>query len=366
MKLANIAPVFALVAVGLVSGCAAEASGDSTAADDSALSGGAGVEFTSAVGAVLVDGKKVCTAALVDIDASAKIGPVSASGRQVVFGAACAGKLQNGVGAAVFVSMQNGVSISTPIVAFDFESQASAGLGVAILGKAVPGAEPIEAIGTSALINAGAHVASVIEADENGLLIASSAEIHAGVAFSLKTKCTSFQFAAQAGVAVGGKVSLGDDGLGASAFVKINGKLHFAAHIDAGCVVHQIGDGLHKIGDGVLKGANDVGNFLSSIGTGDVVAVVHTKSRYTTFGVRMTEDTKEIRINGQGYIGASDSKGAKCEKVPLLVIGGPCELSASGGYKKGELVTIKLDTGLNLFPNGDDGQRFTVSTSNDD
>jgi len=363
MKLTNIAPVLAVVALGLVSGCAANAD-ETAAADDSALSSSAGLEFTSAVGAVLVDGKKVCTAALVDIDASAKIGPVSASGRQIVFGGACVGKLQNGVGAAVFVSMQNGLSISTPIVGFDFESQASAGLAVGILGKAVPGAEPMDVIGTSALVNAGAHVASVIEADENGLLIATSAEIHAGVAFSLKTKCTSFQFAAQAGVAVGEKLSLSDDGLGASAFVKINGKLHFAAHIDAGCVVHQIGDGLHKIGDGVLKGANDVGNFLSSIGTGDVVAVVHAKSRYMTFGVRMTEDAKEIRINGQGYIGASDSNGGKCTKVPLVIIGGPCELSA--GYKKGEVVMINLDTGHNLFPNGDDGQRFTVSLSNDD
>jgi hypothetical protein len=359
MKLSNIAPVLAVVALGLVSGCAAEAD-ETAAADDSALSAGAGVEFTSAVGAVLVDGKKVCTAALVDLDASAKIGPVSAHGRQIVFGGACVGKLQNGVGAAVFVSQQNGLSVSTPIVAFDFESQASAGLAVGILGKEVPGAEPMDVVGTSALVNAGAHFASVIEADENGLLIASSAEIHAGVAFSLKTKCTSLQFAAQAGVAVGEKLSLSDDGLGASAFVKINGKLHFAAHIDAGCIVHHIGDGLHKIGDGVLKGANDVGNFLSSIGTGDVVAVVHAKSRYMTFGVRMTEDAKELKINGQGYIGATDGKGGKCEKVPLLIIGGPCELKS--GYKKGELVTIQLDTGHNLFPNGDDGQRFVIST----
>ena len=140
----------ALVAAALA-GCAANADDSAAASDDSALSSGAGVEFTSAVGAVLVDGKKVCTAALVDIDASAKIGPVSASGRQIVFGGACVGKLQNGVGAAVFVSMQNGVSISTPIIGFDFESQASAGLAVGILGKAVPGAEPIDVVGVHQL-----------------------------------------------------------------------------------------------------------------------------------------------------------------------------------------------------------------------
>jgi hypothetical protein len=362
MNFIKFAPVFAALAMTTVVGCAADSAEDA-AADDSALSAGAGVEFTSAVGAVVVDGKKVCTAALVDIDASAKIGGVSASGRQIVFGGACAGKLHDGVGAAVFVTMQNGLTVSTPILAFDFQSQASAGLAVGILGRTIPGAEPVEVIGTSALVNAGASTASIIEADEHGLLIGTKAEIHAGVEFSLKTQCTSFQFAAQASLAVGGSVHAGDDGLGASAFVKVGGKLKFAAHIDAGCIVHHVGDVVEGIADGVLTAANDVGNLLSSIGTGEVVAVVNTKQRYTTFAVRLDENVKEIKINGQGYIGAS-TQGASCEKVPLLLVGGPCELSRAGGWKKGELVTIKLDTGLNLFPNGDEGQRFTVSTEN--
>lgn len=365
MKPIKFAPVFAALAMSTAVGCAASSADDGATNDDSALSAGAGVEFTSAVGAVVVDGKKVCTAALVDIDANAKIGGVSASGRQIVFGGACAGKLRDGVGAAVFVSMQNGVTVSTPILAFDFESQASAGLAVGILGRTIPGAEPVEVIGTSALIQAGASTASVIEADEHGLLIGTKAEIHAGVEFSLKTQCTSFQFAAQAGIAAGTAVHVGDDGLGASAFVKVNGKLKFAAHIDVGCVVHHVGDVVEGIADGVLTAANDVGNFLSSIGTGDVIAVVNTKHRYTTFAVRLDENVKEIKINGQGYIGAS-TQGASCEKIPLVIVGGPCELKRAGGWKKGELVTIKLDAGLNLFPNGDEGQRFTVSLSNDD
>ena len=62
------------------------------------------------------------------------------------------------------------------------------------------------------------------------------------------------------------------------------------------------------------------------------------------------------------FVRATDGKGGKCEKVPLLIIGGPCQLES--GYKKGELVTIQLDTGHNLFPNGDDGQRFVISTDN--
>lgn len=360
MKLIKFAPVFAILATTAVVGCAAEP-GDSASADESALGAAAGVEFTSAVGAVVVDGKKVCTAALVDIDAGAKIGGVSASGRQIVFGGACVGKLEDGVGAAVFVTVQNGLTVSTPIIGFDFESQASAGLAVGILGRKIEGAQPIEAIGTSALVHAGASTASVLEADEHGVLIGAKVEIHAGVELSLKTQCTSLQFAAQAGVAVGGSVSVRDDGLGAAALVRVNGKLRFAAHIDAGCVVHHVGDFVGHIAEGVLDAANDIGDALSSIGTGDVVAVVTTKTRYTTFAIRLDEDVKQIRVNGQGYI-AAKTRGAECTKIPLVIIGGPCELERAGGWRKGELVTIKLDSGLNVFPNGDEGQRFTIST----
>jgi len=366
MKNALLAPGLLIAALACSFGSAACAGSqdDATTGADSALTTSAGVELTSAVGAVLVDGKKVCTAALVDVDAGAHIGSVSASGRQIVFGGACIGKLSNGfTGAAVFVSQQNGVSVSTPIVAFDFESQASAGLAVGILSKPVAGATPLDVIGTGALINAGAHTASVIEANEDGVLIGSSVEIHAGVAFALSTQCSSLSFAAQAGIAVGAAVSLRDDGLGAAAFVRVNGKLHFAAHLDAGCVVHRVGDGLNKIATGTLDAANDVGNVLSSIGTGDVVAVVHTKTRNTTFALKMTQHVNEIRINGQGHISASDSRGSSCDKIPLVFLGGPCTLTSDGGYDRGELVTISVDTHENLFPNSDDGERLTISTA---
>lgn len=344
-------------------GCATATEEETATGDAAALTTSAGVELTTAVGAVVVDGKKVCTATLVDIDASAQIGGVSARGRQIVFGGACIGKLAGGVtGAAVFVSMQNGVSIATPIVAFDFESQAAAGLGVGILGRKVPGATPIEVIGTTALVNAGAHTASVIEANEDGVLIGSAVELHAGVAFKLKTQCSSFAFSAQAGFAGGAAVSLQDDGLGAAAFVRVNGKLRFAAHLDGGCVVRRIGDGLEHIADATLDAANDVGDFLSSIGTGDVIAVVNTKTRFTTFALRMTEHVNEIRINGQGRISAADSRGSRCDKLPFIVFGGPCTLISEGGYHPGELVTITVDTHAEFFPSGDEGQRLTVST----
>jgi hypothetical protein len=365
MKTAKLAPVLlsAVVACSFAAVGCSSAEEETTAADDSALSSTSGLEFTSAVGAVLVDGKKLCTAALVDVDAEASIGGVSAHGRQIVFGGACIGKLANGLtGAAVFVTQQNGLSVSTPIVAFDLESQASAGLAVGILSAPVEGAEPLDVIGTSALINAGVHRTSVIEANEDGVLIGTAMEIHAGVAFSFKSECASLSFAASAGVAAGASVSLSDDGLGAAAFVKVNGKLHFAAHIDGGCVVRHVGEGLHKIAAGTLEAANDVGNLLSSIGTGDLVAVVHTKERYTTVAIKLTENVDEIRINGQGHISASDSRGASCDKIPLVVLGGPCTLQSEGGYAKGELVTIKIDTHLNLFPNGEDGMKLTIST----
>jgi hypothetical protein len=363
IKLASSLVLTAAFACTTAVGCA-NPTEEAAASDDSALSTSAGLEFTSSVGAVLIDGKKVCTAALVDVDASARIGGVSASGRQIVFGGACIGKLSNGLtGAAVFVTQQNGLSISTPIVSFDLESQAEAGLAVGILGRAIPGATPIEAIGASALINAGAHVASVIEANEDGVLVGGAFEIHAGVAFSFKTKCTSLSFAASAGISAGAQVSLSDDGLGAAAFVKVNGKLHFAAHIDGGCVVRQVGKGLKKLAALPLEVANGVGNALSSFGTGEVVAVINTKERYTTFALRMTEDVNEIRVNGQGHISASDSRGASCDKIPLLVIGGPCTLTSEGGYSKGEFVSITVDTHANIFPNGDSGERLVISTS---
>ena len=146
--------------------------------------------------------------------------------------------------------------------------------------------------------------------------------------------------------------------------MKVNGKLRFAAHIDGGCIVRQVGHGLKKIASGTLEVANGIGNAMSSIGTADVVAVVHTKERYTTFALRMTEHVEKIRINGQGHISAKDSRGASCDKIPLILLGGPCTLESEGGYHKGEYVTITVDTHHNLFPNADSGMPLTISTKN--
>src|SRR6188472_662982 len=103
MKTSKFAPaLLAAVVACSVAAVGCSNAEEETAGDDSALSSSAGLEFTSAVGAVVVDGKKVCTAALVDVDAEARIGGVSAKGRQILFGGACIGKLGNGfTGAAV-------------------------------------------------------------------------------------------------------------------------------------------------------------------------------------------------------------------------------------------------------------------------
>src|SRR5687768_17485985 len=127
MKSTKFVP-FLMIPV-LAIGCAqsGEDTGDGQGAAE--VNAKAGVEFTASVGAIVVDGKRLCTAALVDVDAEASINSVSLSGRQVVMGGACIGKLKNGfIGGAAFVTSKTGISLATPILSIDFESQASAGL----------------------------------------------------------------------------------------------------------------------------------------------------------------------------------------------------------------------------------------------
>jgi hypothetical protein len=372
MKLSMVLPLLMVPALALASvGCASN--DEEVASDEGAATAAAGVEFTSAVGALVVDGKKLCTAALVDVDAGARIGPVSAHGRQIVFGGACVGQLQNNVsGAAVFVTQQNNVSVSSPIIAFDFKSQASAGLAVGILSEPVAGAQPLDVVGLSAITNAGVHTATVLEANENGVLIGTATEFHAGADIALNTQCTSLQFGVKVGVAAGAAVSLRDDGLGAAAFVRINGQLHFAAHIDGQCIARHFGEAVARLDADALKTADQIATALNSIGTGDVIAVTHTKTNQTQLKIRMTEDALAIRVNSKGAINAQtwDESGAMtaaCTKLPFLgLIGGPCELRPLGGefFHKNELVKITIKVG-SLVPDGPLGQQVTISTTNE-
>jgi hypothetical protein len=281
---------------------------------------------------------KVCTAALVDVDAGAHIGPVSAHGRQIVMGGACIGRFKNGlVGGEAFVTQQNGFQVSTPIIGLDLQSQASAGLAVGILSDPIPGAEPATILGASALVNAGAHFATVIEADKNGFLVGASAEIHAGVAFSLVTPCAQFSFAAQAGVAAGASLSVGKDGLGAAAFVKIDGKLHFAAHIDQTCHIQDFGNGAAPLSSDTLTAADQIS---SMAGGAPVLAVLETPQSLTPVTVTIDKNTDVIRISGTGHISATDSRKTSCDNRSS----GPCELRPAGGYQAGENLSINIDT----------------------
>jgi hypothetical protein len=357
MKLTTMAPFLMASALACATGGCASDHSDSTAGDVGNLTAGGGVEFTSAVGAVVVDGVKVCTAALVDVDAGAHVGPISAHGRQIVMGGACIGKFRNGLmGGAAFVTQQNGFQVSTPIISLDLQSQASAGLAVGILSDPVPGAEPVEVLGASALVNAGAHFATVLEADKNGFLVGASAEIHAGVAFTLKTQCAEFSFAAQAGVSAGAAVSVGKDGLGAAAFVKINGKLHFAAHIDRDCHVQHFGNGAAPLSSDTLTAAEQIS---SMAGGAPVLAVLETPQSLTPVTVTLSKDADAIRITGTGHISATDSRRTSCDNRSS----GPCELRPDGGYKAGENLSINIDTHQGGLFGGGGTARVVISAN---
>jgi hypothetical protein len=338
MKLTTIAPLLIASALACATGGCASDHSESTAGDVGALSAGAGVEFTSSVGAVVVAGQKVCTAALVDVDAGAHVGPISAHGRQIVMGGACIGRFKNGlIGGEAFVTQQNGFQVSTPIIALDLQSQASAGLAVGILSDPIPGAEPVPVLGVSALVNAGAHVATVLEADKNGFLVGASAEIHAGVAFSLVTPCAQFSFAAQAGVKAGASLSVGKDGLGAAAFVKVDGKLQFAAHIDQNCHTQDFGNGAAPLSSDTLTAAQQISDMA---GGAPVLAVLETPQSLTAVTVTLDKDADAILISGTGHISATDQNRTSCDNNS----NGPCELHPAGGYKAGQNLAINIDT----------------------
>ena len=85
MKLTTKIVPFLMLPV-LAMGCAQSGEEDTNDGQGAAeVNAAAGVEFTAAVGAVVVDGKRICTAALVDVEAEASINSVSLSGRQVAW-----------------------------------------------------------------------------------------------------------------------------------------------------------------------------------------------------------------------------------------------------------------------------------------
>lgn len=353
-----MAPVFAV-------GCA-QSDGDEIDANEGAASAAASVDFTASVGSVVVDGKKVCTAALVDVDAEANLSiggaSVSLSGRQLVMGGACVGKFKNGfTGGAAFVTAKNNASISTPLLSVDAQSFASAGLAIGILAdKPSPDAQPMVFGWTGTISGSAAAVATVLRADENGFLVGAAFRAQADVDLNWQGKCTSLAFRAQADAKVAANFEVNDDGLGAAAIVKVNGKLHFAAAIDGKCIVREVKNVGKKIAGAAIDAANDIGDGLSRVGQGKLIAVYDTRDEKTTLAVKLYEDAKVLRINGQGRISAS-AKGASCNDVVL----GACELAPAGGFKAGEIVKLSVDTHGNVFPDRPTGTRLFLSTADE-
>lgn len=365
MKLVTflMVPALAMAAVG----CAGDES-DEGASGDSNFTSSAGLqaELGGAVGALVVNGERLCTAALVKVEAGAKIqvngAEVSAEGRQVAFGGACVGRLsgksKDFVGVAAFVSLQNGVSVSTPIIGFDFQSRASAGIAIGVLADKSQ-ATPMELLGAAAAANAGASVGAIVRAnDKNGLVVGAGFEVHGGFEVAFQTQCVSFRAGASGSVGAGASLQLkgGDD---AAAILRVNGHFAFAAHldvkVDGQCIVAKT---LDKI--------SDFGERINSAGVGDVVSMqYHPTGKGTArFSVFLDKPATFIRINSSGAItGTTD--GIRCRKLALT--GGPCELFAHQGNDVAEFQrgwhTIDVEIQLSLFANPKKGQLVIFSTS---
>jgi hypothetical protein len=363
MKFAKVIP-FVLMgsAIALGTGCAADDGDGAEAGDEANLTTEASLkaELGGAVGALVVNGERLCTAALVRAAAGAKIqvngAEISAEGRQVVFGGACVGKLsgkqKDFVGAAVFVSQKGGVTIKTPIIGFDFQSQASAGLAIGILGTKSE-ATPIELLGASASAGVSGSVGAIIRAnDKDGLVVGAGFEVQGGFDVAFKTKCTSLKAGASVGVGASASIQLkgGDE---AAAIVKINGKFHFAAYlelkVDGQCVFAK-----------TIEALNQFGEQLNSAHIGEIVSMqYHPGPGSQKMSVFLEEEASFIRINTAGSI-RGETSGIKCRK--LAITGTPCELFAPNGFKRG-WHTINVDLGLLVIPNPERGQLVVFSTS---
>jgi hypothetical protein len=351
-----------LVVPVLAMGCAAPAEDEEVGGGEAAIevATSAKAELGAAIGALVVNGERLCTAALVKAEAGAKVRvngvEVEAEGRQIVFGGACVGKLSakhsDFLGAAVFVGQRNGLTIKTPIVSFDFESRASAGLAVGILAEKSKD-EPIEILGLTASAHVGAETAAVFSANEDGLLVGSGFAVSGGFDVALKTKCTSFKAGAHAAIGASASLQLADG----TALIKVKGKFRLAAYIDVKvdgqCIVAR-----------TVERVNAVGDKLNSLGTGDVVSMAyHPGPGREAMSVYLDKPVNVLRLNSQGFIRAK-AGGTTCTKIPLLIAGGPCELAPEGGFSRG-LHTIEVNLGPDFVPNPAKGQLVVFSTADE-
>jgi hypothetical protein len=384
-----LAPIFSV-------GCAQPV--DGAANDDQAIQGGATAGFEAALGYVEVNGTKVCTAALVDVDASAKIGGISAAGRQVAMAGGCAGLLKPGaVGVTAFVTQQNGVAVSTPIVAVQAASKTDAAVAIGILAAPLKGVSAIKIASSAGLASAQGRGAVAYSVTERGVAVSAQGSFAASGQFAFATSCSNVLAKASVSASAGAGAAVGAGGIEGLAFVNVDGQLQLAGHIGVGCRVKKIVRGTVKIVGGVVKVVGDVaegtvvlaanvagevleeareiGEGISRIGEGDeFIGVCHAPggAREVTCKIRLRADRKQIRVNAFGRLAGkldSASAGGTC-KDTLTSGFGPCTFSkaGNGAYKAGELITLTMSS-ADAFGNksafDDDGRALYVSTSSE-
>lgn len=336
-------------------GCASTTDGDDASATQD-LGAGAGVRFTSAVGAVVVDGERLCTAALVDVDAEAHAGPVSLAGRQIVMGGACIGKLRRGMtGAAAFVVSRNNLSLATPILAIDFESEAAAGLAVGVLSNRPEDIRPMKLYGATGSITGAASTATVLRADENGVLVGAGVHVEAGADLAFTSRCSDLRFSAAAGATVAAGFGASDDGLGAAAIIEVNGELQFAASLDAGCVVRRLHGAIHRLASDTLRTCGELADQLAQAGQGEQIAVYEQKQRTQIVRVRINNPATTIQVGAFANVSARaigvrtfDEHGPQNDTTCSMVAG-QCELrpvrggtGAPRGFTAGQYVDVEV------------------------
>jgi hypothetical protein len=321
-----------LMVPAFAAGCA-QTSDDAQSAKGADLTVGAGFDFTAAVGVFEVGGQQLCTAALVDVDAGAQVGGVSASGRQIVMGEACLGKIGNYIGGGVFVTTVGGVKVRTPVAAIDIEGAASTGFAVGILTKNVEGVRPMRPfVGVEAGV--GVHAATILTANSHGIQIGAAAEVELSAGFEIRTRCADLRFHAAFEAGVGVQASVGEI-TGAAAIVNVGGELQFAASINGQCVAHEIGEVLAL----PIEAADAVINGLADIGAGEPIAVYELTDKVTTVRVEFPTDASELKINAVGFIGATSQDGTTCQALI-----GACTLR--GNYRAGDAINVNVDTGI--------------------
>ncbi len=200
--------ISALVLAPLLAVACAAPTEEDASANDEALKASLG--FNAAVGAIEYQGKRVCTATYVDVDA--KVGGQKVE--QVLMSGACVGALDTAsggtyIGGAAFVSGKGSSRVRVPLLSVTEKHGAEAGLAAGILARKVPGVAPISA-DTSLSTGASIEVA-IFEPNANGELIRVGAKASGKgqAALDLATSCVGLKGKSETGAASAFSTSLG-------------------------------------------------------------------------------------------------------------------------------------------------------------